>query len=282
MLGRPYSADRRRGANFMNSWNSEQVHALYPSQALGTLTKREDGRVNVERPDVAAILRQKAASGEGDPNEESTRQEAIKEANGKTATGPQLPYTKPIFGLAAGWVSEVAPPGMLDGILTHATKYLNPSWSNGGLYYPRNDAPPADEEGNWRIVDPVTGNAAIGYARLNVADGQKIMWENAWTPEQVKGSVAVENVSFSDGVDFLRCQWASESEDGFTGLVLTMRTWTGQKSSIHPSITALPNGQFDVFVNGSLTRTHTQSAAQNLQLEVEVSGEETEVCILKK
>jgi hypothetical protein len=144
----------------MNGWNSEQVHALYASQALGTLTRRTDGRVNVERPDVALILRSMAESGKGDPDDANTRDEALKEANSKAA-GPGLPYNKPIFGFAAGWVSEVAPADTVKGILKHADAYLKPSWSNGGLYYPRHDEK-YDIDGNWKFVDPVTGNACIG------------------------------------------------------------------------------------------------------------------------
>lgn len=264
----------------MNGWNSEQVHAMFPSQALGTLTKREDGRVNVERPDVAAILREKALSGEGNPDEESTRQEAIKEANSKPA-GPGFPYGKPYFGHTAGWVSEVGPPEMLSGMLMHATMFLRPSWNKGGLYYPRCDDA-ADEEGNWRLMDPVTGNAAIGYSRLNVPDGQKLMWEHAWTPEKVRGAVAIENVSFSEGVDFLRCKWVTESENGFTGLVVTVRTWNGETATTRPKITALPSGRYDIFVDGNRVKTHIQEGAEDLQLEIEVSSSETDLCILSK
>ena len=139
----------------MNGWNSEEVHALYPSQALGALTKRDDGRINVERPDVALVLRQMAASGKGDPDDATTRQAAMQEAN-TNQYGPKWPYTKPVFGFAAGWVAEVGPPEIISGMLKHAEMYLNPSWSNGGLYYPRNEEI-EDVDGNCRFMDPVTG-----------------------------------------------------------------------------------------------------------------------------
>jgi hypothetical protein len=264
----------------MNGWNSEQVHAMYPSQALGTLTKRDDGRVNVERPDVALILRGMAESGNGDPDDPRAREEAVKEANSKPP-GRTMPYTKPIFGLAAGWVSEVAPPDTLRGMLQHADSYLNPSWSNGGLYYPRHDEK-FDKDGNWKFVDPVTGNACIGYARLNVPDGQKTMWEKAWTPEQVQSSPAIEGVGFASGVDFLRSKYCTEYEDGFCGLVITVRTWHGNYSKIQPKITSLPAGQYEVFIDGKMTRKYDQNNAQALELELEVDGSEMDVCILKK
>ena len=126
------------------------------------------------------------------------------------------------------------------------------------------------------------GNAAIGYARLNISDGQKIMWEDAWDPEHVQNSVAVENVGFGEGVDFLRCQWATSSKDGFSGLVLTMHTWHGRVSSIHPMISALPNGSYEIYVDGSLTTTHLQEGSAAFQLDLEVGSDETDVCILQK
>ena len=264
----------------MNGWNSEEVHEMYEHQALGTLTKRKDGRVNVERPDVAIILRHLAEAGEGDPNDASVQAQALKEAN-ENAPAHSFPLAKPVFGLAAGWVAEVGDKDTLRGILKHADDFLNPSWSNGGLYYPRRDEK-SDEEGNWRYVDPVTGNACIGYARLNISDGQKIMWENAWTPEKVQQSPAIEGVGFGSSVDFTRCKWATKAEIGRDLFLFTMRTWHGQQSKIHPRITALPAGRYDVFVDSKLVRTYDQDGAQALELALEVAGDEVDVCVLKK
>ena len=47
---------------------------------------------------------------------------------------------------------------------------MAPTWRDGGLYYPRNDAL-ADDDGNRTEVEPMTGNVLLGYARLNVPDG---------------------------------------------------------------------------------------------------------------
>ena len=261
----------------MNGWNSQEVHSLYASQATGVITKREDGRINVERPAVATILRKKIADG-ADPDSNETIEEAIQEAN-SLPQGRQMPYTKPLFGCVAGWLSEVAPEN-LNGLLKHADTYLKPSWSKGGLYYPRNDTK-EDSQGNWLCMDPATGNGAIGFSRLNVPDGQKLMWENAWTPEKVQSTPAVENVSFSDDVDFLRCQWVTESEYGFTGLVMTLRTWDGESRIIHPRVVALPPGDYQVFVDGSLAKTHQQGSGRDFEFAIDVNGEERTVCILK-
>lgn len=267
------------GATFMNGWNSEQVHAMYPSQALGTLTKREDGRVNVERPDVAATIRELIQTQGANPHAASTRKEAFELANSRSQPG--FPFTKPMFGYAAMWTSEVGDKGRLSGLLKHADTLLDPCWSNGGLYYPRNDVK-EDSDGNWRYVDPFTGNGAIGYARLNVADGQKKMWERAWTPEKVQNSVAIENVSLADNVDFLRCEWVDAAEAGWEGLVMTMRTWNGERVTIHPKIVGLPAGRFSVFVDGSLSQVLAVEKGEDVELELEAGADEATVCVLKQ
>ena len=252
---------------------------MYPSQALGTLTKREDGRVNVERPDVAAAFRELVQTKDADADAPSTRQEAFDLANSRTRK--EFPFTKPMFGYAVMWASEVGERADLDGLLKHADTYLNPCWSKGGLYYPRNDRK-EDGDGNWRFVDPFTGNAGIGYARLNVADGQKKMWDGAWTSEKVRSGVAVENVSFADDVDFLRCQWVDGAESGFEGLVMTMRTWNGERRTIRPRIVGLSSGKFEVFVDGSWSRSVVLEKADDVELDVKVGGEDVTVCMVKQ
>ncbi len=94
----------------------------------------------------------------------------------------------------------------------------------GGLYYPRNDER-EDGEGNWKYVDPFTGNAAIGYARLNVEDGQKIMWEQPWTAEEVDGRPWVDGFDLGAGVDVLRGQWVEKRKS----MVVTLRSWNDEE-----------------------------------------------------
>ena len=40
-------------------------------------------------------------------------------------------------------------------------------------------------------MEPYSGNRAIGYARLNVEDGQKRIW---WTPDEVRSRPCIEGV----------------------------------------------------------------------------------------
>ncbi|OJD26917.1 hypothetical protein ACJ73_01694 [Blastomyces percursus] len=72
-----------------------------------------------------------------------------------------------------------------------------------GLYYPRQDTV-LNEVGEWTFLDPFSGNATIGYARLNVEDGQRKMWETPWTTEVLAGRPWADGLDLGHGVDCLR------------------------------------------------------------------------------
>ena len=56
---------------------------------------------------------------------------------------------------------------------------MNPTWRDGGLYYPRNDTR-YDEDGILRQVEPITGNALLPYARLNIPQGLHDFYNKPW------------------------------------------------------------------------------------------------------
>ena len=56
---------------------------------------------------------------------------------------------------------------------------MNPTWVNGGLYYPRNDQP-YDGAGHLTVMEPLTENALLAYARLNVVDGLWGLYNRPW------------------------------------------------------------------------------------------------------
>jgi Linalool dehydratase/isomerase len=85
------------------------------------------------------------------------------------------------FGRVAAWASEIGDEDTIGGLLDHADRFMNPSWQDGGLYCPRNDAL-TDESGNRTEIEPMSGNVLLGYARLNVQDG-------LWTLEDAGVSV---------------------------------------------------------------------------------------------
>jgi hypothetical protein len=83
------------------------------------------------------------------------------------------------FGWVATWASEMGDDDLLAGLLAHADTYMNPTWHDGGLYFPRNDTD-TDENGNRTLVEPLTGNALLAYARLNVPDGMWKLYNEPW------------------------------------------------------------------------------------------------------
>lgn len=210
----------------MNSWNSAEVHASYPSQSLGFFTQVSEDRVNLNDPAVGFAIRGLVEKENADPQALSTVEKARAIVAAIPASEkPQAPYPTPEFGFMAQWVSEVGDPKTLSGLLKHADTFMNPTWKRGGLYYSRN-YDMCDKDGNWTLVDPYTGNGAIGYARLNVYDGQKKMWEKPWTAEDFASRPFVDGVDLSGSVDFLRGAWDPESG----AMVVTLRTWDGSSA----------------------------------------------------
>lgn len=208
----------------INSWNPKQAHETYNPQTRGFLTRKDD-RINLNPLPVANIIKKLVAEDESlDPASEEVRQRAWTEFKNAPAQKAMTPYQNPTFGYVIEYTSEVAEdPSILQGLLKHADDYMSPSWNNGGLYYQRCDVL-ADENGNHTQVDPFTGNAAIGYSRLNVIDGQRKMWEAPWTSDKVRNDPFVDGVGFADGVDFLRAVWDEEAR----AFVLSVRSWNGE------------------------------------------------------
>lgn len=209
----------------MNSWNPDLAGESFRSQAAGFLSKVEAHRVNLNASSVAHRIRDIAREKKVDPFSRETFQEAFEYVRGPGAEeyrDDHLPLPRPTFGYVVQWVSEVGDESTLSGLLSHADQYMQPTWAHGGLYYSTNSTR-CDQDGNWVEVDPFTGNGAIGYARLNVSDGQRKMWTNPWTPEQVRKAPFIDGIDLSSGIDFLRGIW----DEAFKMMVVTMRTWDG-------------------------------------------------------
>ncbi|KAJ3523291.1 hypothetical protein NM208_g12510 [Fusarium decemcellulare] len=263
---------------FMNAWNSDYVYSMFPSQSLGFLSKLPDGRVNLNTPAVAQSIRslvKKEGMDKDDP--ETTRHARRMVAEGdKTDPWASMP-PQPDFGYVAQWLSEVADESILEGLLCHADQFLNPTWERGGLFYPRMDEQQNDE-GDWTAVDPYTGNAAIGYARLNVRNGLKEMWESPWYESHFLEYPFVEGVDLSSGVDFLRGCW-----NGAVGaMVITCRTWDGTKKRINCTVHNLPTGVYGIYKGGRLAEvSYVGNRDCVITLTLEVGPEELDVVLLR-
>ncbi|MGY4103481.1 linalool dehydratase/isomerase domain-containing protein [Nocardia sp. R16R-3T] len=158
----------------MNMWNREFVREHYPSQIKDLLIDGLDGTKSVRfTPDREII------------------------------PGRSIVADFCDFGWAATWASEMGDAATLDGLLAHADRFMNPTWRDGGLYYPRKDTQ-CDESGNRIEVEPLAGNVLLGYARLNVPDGLWKFYNKTWDAAHftepaltaVGGDIAVSRARF--------------------------------------------------------------------------------------
>lgn len=133
----------------MNMWNRDFVHAHYADQIDDFLKSSPDGALSVVAGERPLVMGQKIVGDSCD------------------------------FGWTTAWASEMGDSDTLDRLLKHADTHMSPRWLNGGLYYPRNDVV-ADTGGNATMMEPMTGNVLLGYARLNVPDGLWRFYNDSW------------------------------------------------------------------------------------------------------
>jgi hypothetical protein len=133
----------------MNMWNRDFVREHYPPQVRDLLVAGRDGTLSVRSTPPREVMGQRVVADSCD------------------------------FGWVTAWASEMGDGETLRGLLAHADRYMRPTWRDGGLYYPRNDAE-TDEDGNRTLVEPLTGNALLGYARLNIPDGLWRLYNEPW------------------------------------------------------------------------------------------------------
>ncbi|KAJ5555594.1 hypothetical protein N7535_008029 [Penicillium sp. DV-2018c] len=255
-------------------WNYDLIQSLYPSAGYGFLYQIDD-RININPPPVANEIRRIVKTENADPNSPSVLSRARETTKG--ASYRRFPYLSPAFGYIAQWLSEIAGPEELGKLLRHADTYLTPSWSNGGLYYKRCDKG-WDDDGNYVYVDPYTSNAALAYARLNVKNGQKQMWDHPWSGEEVRSRPWIDGISFEQGIDCLRGEWSEEHG----AMVASFRTWDGRRVVCQPAILNLPFGQYGVYVNRRLEYVATVDETNSVvTVDLEVGTEDVDLVIVR-
>jgi hypothetical protein len=133
----------------MNMWNRDFVHQHYPNQIRDLVKPGQDGTLSVVTGRRPPVMGQTIVADECD------------------------------FGWVTAWASEMGDAETLAGLLAHADRHMSPRWIERGLYYPRNDQP-EDAEGNRTLIEPMSGNVLLGYARLNIPDGLWHFYNEPW------------------------------------------------------------------------------------------------------
>jgi len=174
----------------MNAWNPEIARAGYPAQKARWILDGPNGTAWVDQ------------------------------APGAFAdAGLTCSYD---FGWAAVCASELGDVETRDRLLAYADARLHRTWERGGLFHARHDAR-YDTDGLLSGMDPHTGNVLLGYARLNVADGLRSLYEGAWTPARkatpaildIDGTLDFASAHYDAGDRILR--WTVSPVEGRPG-----------------------------------------------------------------
>lgn len=265
----------------MHAWNSSFVRENWDRQSTGHLLKL-DGKTSLQDTTVAAAYRMLMEE-EGTSADAKDSRDTLAKAKEQVRAGfahSPFPFESAARGFFMMTLSELGRRDDLSDLLEFTDRKLAPSWERGGLFYPRNDDR-EDAAGDFVHVEPHSGNSAIGYSRLNVENGQKIMWEKPWTRESLKSRPAVEGCSLKDGVDFLRGTWDEERK----ALVLTVKAWEEyleNPKGIVMAVSGLVAGQWAVYVNGELQRTQEVTSGEAVEVNIAVAAsEEVDVVVWK-
>ncbi|KAK5690844.1 hypothetical protein LTR97_012005 [Elasticomyces elasticus] len=265
------SVPARQGAHtawanaFMNSWNSDYVRKSYEQQTLGFLT-HFGGKTQLNPTSVAITFRRLVLEEGCDQHDRETLGRARKES---LKVKSMIPYETLNWLSFTMMLSELGKRKELDDLLQHADEHLSPTWEKGGLYYPRNTKV-VDENWNHVHMEPHSGNSGIGYARLNVPDGQKKMWEKPWTSELLTSRPWIDGAGFEDGADFLRGIWDADER----AMILTLKTWQEASSPITLMMRNAHAGSWCIYVNGKLKEVVEASKTGEVTvLDIDIHGE---------
>ncbi|KAK0890090.1 hypothetical protein LTR91_025513 [Friedmanniomyces endolithicus] len=256
-------------------WDREMVERVWPSLTLG-FVHRTEGRINIRPSPVANAIRDIVNRDGGDPDSPSVVTRAQDIAAGKPKTSRK--YLGPVFGHVAQGMSEVVGSPDLDALLLHADTYLQPSWVKGGLYYARRSTDDYwDAEGNYTYGEPHTGNACIGYARLNVKGGQRKMWEHPWTRDEVEKRPWVDGIGFEMDVDCLSGRWDS----GRQAMIVAFRTWNGKEVNVTAVVRNLPPGMYGIYINGEQRNVAQSTDSEPVAVALAIAGQDVELVLLR-
>jgi hypothetical protein len=162
-------------ASLMHAWNPEFVETIYRRRIARWRIDGADGEFWIDpRPSLASGL-------------------------------------QPPSGRDQGWAavaaSEVGDEETRTGLLAFADRWLEPTWDRGALFYPRSDRL-LDDAGRPLTVDPHTGNVLYAWARLNVKDGLRTLYEAPWTASHFAEPALAE---LPEDVDVLEARYDAAS-----------------------------------------------------------------------
>lgn len=260
-----------RANAFMHAWNSDFVEKSYEKQTLGFLTQY-DGKTRLHPARIAMPFRQLVSQEGHDPNDPETLDKAREESQHVPS---RFPYETLNWLGFTMMLSELGKRKELDDLLEYADEYLSPTWENGGLYYPRNGKL-CDDDWNLTHIEPHSGNSGIGYARLNVPNGQKTMWEQPWTRDVLNSRPWLDGDGIEDDLDFLRGIWDTEQK----AMIFTVRRWRGDdKDATFVMMNAQVGTHWAIYSNGLLKEVQETSKDGKIEIRESVGHEDVDIIV---
>ncbi len=256
----------------MNAWDSPGVRSRFDTQTMGFLTTTPEGKTRLNPTPVAMAFRRLVREEGYAPNDPETLRLACDPSH---QAPTRQPFEVPNWGLFTMMLSELGKQKELSDLLQFADEHLKPTWENGGLYYPRCDEL-MDEEGRLTNVGPHSGNSGIPYSRLNVENGQKLIWEKPWTREIVDERPWIDGITYADGVDFLRCYW----DELASAMVVTARLWKPEEKSLSMLVRNLKAGKWAIYVDEEMTQVEEVGAkGGEVAIKLTLNERETDIVV---
>lgn len=169
-------------------------------------------------------------------------------------------HTHGMLGLLA---AEMGDEETKAGLLAHADSRMNPTWKDGGLFYPR-----CDDLDTEHYVTCVMGNALIGATRLVTKNGLSDLFNKSWTETEL-GLPKLTNIPYPI-VLVTSAQYLS------SGLQFTLISSDGEpKAFDYQVIDLIPGATYLIETSGDErieSCTHVADAAGSLKLPVLVTG----------
>lgn len=229
----------------MNFWLMSLLHSWYPEivrQQYSTLMRRH----LLEGPDNTRWIRPMSGLGESE----------------------EVQLTAQDMSWAACLASEVGDTETLEGLFAYADRFMNPVWEDGAYYYKRRDEN-FDADGLFTGMDPASGNAMFNYARLNVENGLKMLYDGPFDDKHFAQPALTDVPAEVD----VRRAWFSQEHDA---LVITIDA-TRSLNRIELGV-SLPDGRglpMIVCDGESLSKDDVRLTGDRLAVTIEPSSRAT-------
>ncbi|MBJ89735.1 MAG: hypothetical protein CMO98_07730 [Woeseia sp.] len=179
------------------------------------------------------------------------------------------------FGWLAVLAAEVGDAATVNLMLEYADQYFNPTWLDGGYYYPHTSDYKEnfrrDDEGKIGNISPVTGNYLVGFARLMPKDGMWSLYNRTRDNEFFAQP-------YVDGVDYSQATVSQAYYDsGEDALIVTIVPSESASNAVTFAVNQLEFGtRYQIFRDGEsigIAGSNESATAWNSEQQLIISNE---------